>query len=141
MPKQTYNILAPHTTEKLFNLVTDIESYPEFLPWIVAARILKREESVIIAELVIKYKFFRSKYTSKVTLIPNEEVIVELVEGPFKHLKNHWKFTKKPEGVQIDFLIDFELESDLLNSIIGKEFENHSKEMIDAFIRRAEDSL
>ena len=86
MPKQTYNIETSHSPEHLFAIVSNIELYPEFLPWVAAARILSKKDNILIAELAIKYKFFRSCYSSKVTLLPNQEIIVELVDGPFKYL-------------------------------------------------------
>ena len=90
MQKVDYNISVPYKADKLFDLVADIESYPLFLPWCSAARIIKRENNVIIAELAIRYKIFFGTYTSKVTLIPKSEINVELVDGPFQHLKNQF---------------------------------------------------
>ena len=138
MPKQTYNIETPHSPEHLFSIVANIELYPEFLPWIVAARILSKEDNIIVAELVIKYKIFRSCYSSKVTLFPNQEIIVELVDGPFKHLRNHWKFVKDNNYTKIDFMLDFELKSSMLEKFISNEFEYYSKKIMTAFIERAD---
>ena len=140
MPKQTYNILSTHTPEHLFDLVADIESYPTFLPWVTAARILSNQNNIIVAELVIKYKIFRSFYTSKVTLSPKQEIIVELVEGPFKHLKNHWKFIKENDASKIEFMLDFELKSSLLEELVSSEFDRYAKKLMEAFIKRANQS-
>ena len=138
MPKQIYNLTTEYDAKKLFDLVADIESYPQFLPWVVASRIKERKDNVIIAELVIKYKFFRSCYTSKVTIFPYQEIIVELVEGPFKHLRNYWKFEETSDGSKIEFMLDFELKSSLLDDLISSEFEKYAKKLMDAFIKRAE---
>lgn len=137
MPKLIHNISAPYDAKFLFDLVADIESYPEFLPWCIAARINDRKENILFAELVIKYKFFRSSYISKVTLIPNTEIVVELVNGPFKNLHNHWKFTPTSNGVDVEFMLDFTLKSNLLNNIITSEFDYYSNKLIDAFLKRA----
>ena len=137
MPKKTYNISTLHTPEHLFNLVADIESYPEFLPWVAAARILERQDNVIIAELLVKYKFIRSRYTSKVTLTSKQEIIVELVDGPFKHLQNHWKFIETSNGSIIEFMLDFELKSSLLEELITSEFDKYAQKLMAAFIKRA----
>ena len=138
MPKQTYNIETSHSLEHLFQVVSNIELYPEFLPWIVAARILSKKDNIIIAELVIKYKFFRSCYSSKVTLFPNQEIIVELVDGPFKYLKNYWRFTQYNNKSKIDFMLDFELKSSMLEKFISNEFDYYSKKIMTAFIERAD---
>ena len=141
MPKLIHNISAPYDTNHLFTLVADIESYPEFLPWCIAARINNRKKNVILAELVIKYKLFRGSYISKVTLIPNKEIIEELVDGPFKKLENHWKFTPTPNGVDIEFMLDFTLKSKMLNNIVSSEFEHYTNKLIDAFLKRASLSI
>lgn len=137
MPKLVHNISAPYDAKHLFDLVADIESYPEFLPWCVAARINDRKKNIIYAELVIKYKLFRSSYVSKVTLVQNKEIIVELVDGPFKKLENHWKFTPSSNGADIEFMLDFTLKSKMLDNIISGEFEYYSNKLIDAFLKRA----
>ncbi|MCT4634709.1 MAG: type II toxin-antitoxin system RatA family toxin [Rickettsiales bacterium] len=137
MPKLVRNISAPYDAKFLFDLVADIESYPEFLPWCVAARINDRKNNIIYAELVIKYKLFRSSYVSKVTLIPNKEIVVELADGPFKNLQNHWKFTPNANGVDAEFMLDFTLKSKILNNIISNEFDYYSNKLIDAFLKRA----
>jgi coenzyme Q-binding protein COQ10 len=137
MPKKLYSISIKHSPDELFDLVADIESYPEFLPWVNAARILERKDNFIIAELMIKYNIFRSKYTSKVRLIPKKEIIVELVDGPFKYLHNHWKF----KDGKVSFMLDFELKSKLLESMITQEFDHYNNKMMDAFLKRAEEVL
>ena len=137
MPKLTHSISTPHDAEHLFNLVADIESYPQFLPWCEAARINNRQENIIIAELAIKYKIFRGSYVSKVTLIPHKEIIVELVNGPFKNLQNHWKFFPNLKGSDIEFMLDFQLKSKLLENIISSEFEYYTNKMIEAFLKKA----
>ena len=139
MSKLIHTISTPYSHENLFNLVADIESYPHFLPWCEAARIKKRQDNIIIAELVIKYKIFRGSYVSKVTLIPPEKIIVELVDGPFKFLQNHWKFNECANGTEIEFMLDFELKSSILESIISSEFDRYANKLMDAFLKRAAD--
>ena len=137
MPKLIHNISAPYSAEHLFNLVADIESYPEFLPWCEASRINKREENLIIAELAIKYKIFRGSYISKVILVPNEKITVELVDGPFKALQNHWKFTPNADTTDIEFMLDFQLKSRILENIVSSEFEYYTNKLMEAFLKRA----
>lgn len=138
MQKVDYNISVPYKADKLFDLVADIESYPLFLPWCSAARIIKRENNVIIAELAIRYKIFFGTYTSKVTLIPKSEINVELVDGPFQHLKNQWNFIQNNQQSDIFFTIDFKLKSNFLNDLLEKSISNHTNTIFEAFIKRAE---
>ena len=140
MPSLKKIISTSYTAEHLFALVKNIEEYPMFLPWCSAARILNHAENVIIAELVIKYKLFRSKYTSKVTLIPNQEIIVTLVDGPFKFLHNSWKFVPETNGfTTIEFTLDFKLKSNFLEGLISNEFDNYATKLMEAFLKRAEE--
>jgi coenzyme Q-binding protein COQ10 len=136
VPKKVYNITTQYDADHLFDIVANIEAYPEFLPWVAAARILDTQENIIIAELLIRYKVFRGSYVSKVTLIPKQEIIVELVDGPFKHLNNYWKFN----GNEVEFKLDFELKSSLLENLISNEFEHYAGKMMDAFNKRAKDT-
>lgn len=138
MPKVNYTISAPYQTDDLFDLVADIESYPLFLPWCSAARIIKKQNNVIIAELAIRYKFFFGTYTSKVTLIPKQEIIVELVDGPFKHLQNNWKFIPHQNESKIEFHLDFELKSKILDNFLQRDISQYTNIMLDSFLQRAE---
>ena len=135
MPKKFYSIETAYNAELLFDIVKDIEKYPEFLPWVVAARILEHKDNIIIAELKVKYKLFRSSYVSKVTLLPKKEIIVELVDGPFKHLNNHWKFSNN----LVEFMLDFELRSKFMEDLISSEFDYYANKMMQAFEKRATD--
>ena len=141
MPKIVYNISAPYHNEDLFDLVADIESYPEFIPWCSASRIIKHQKDLIIAELAIRYNFFSSSYTSRVTLIPKKEIIVELVDGPFKYLQNHWKFIDNKNGSDIKFMLDFELKSSLLEKLVSNELDKYSTKLLDSFMKRAAEIL
>ena len=89
MPTHAEQRFLPYAPEKLYDLVADIERYPEFLPWCVGARVLRREDRVIFADLMIGFKMIRETFTSKVTLTPSDRVDVDYQKGPFKHLKNH----------------------------------------------------
>ena len=119
-------------------------SYPKFLPWCAACRIRKRTPSdageVIDADLVISFKVFREKFGSRVSLKPEEHrVDVAYLEGPFKYLNNHWQFTDSPDGgCDVDFFVDFEFKSPLLQSIIGVVFNEAMQRIVRAFEQRAE---
>jgi coenzyme Q-binding protein COQ10 len=129
-----------HSPEQLFDLVADVERYPEFLPWCIGARIRSRRENVLIADLIIGFKGIRERFTSEVTLDrPGMRVDVAYRDGPFKYLNNHWIFRAQPDGAcEIDFFVDFEFRSRLLQRIIGLLFNEAVRRMVAAFEARAD---
>jgi coenzyme Q-binding protein COQ10 len=138
MPQHAERRLLPYSAEQLFDLVADVERYPEFLPWCLAARVKRREDNVVVAELVIGFKMVRERYTSRIVLDRPRRIEVGYEEGPFRHLANHWTFEPAPGGgCYVDFFIDFEFSSRLLNRIIGPLFDEASRRMIAAFETRA----
>jgi len=140
MPKHTEQRLLLHTPQQLFDLVSDVDHYQEFLPWCVASRVTKREGDVINADLVIGYKMFREKFTSKVTLKRPDRIDVAYSDGPFKYLHNHWIFLPQDDGraTMIDFYVDFEFRSRLLQGLIGVVFGEAVHRMVSAFEKRAD---
>ena len=92
MPTHAEQRVLPYTPEQLFALVADIERYPEFLPWCVGARIRERRPDLVVADLIIGFRMFRERFTSRVTLDPPGRIDVTYAEGPFRYLNNHWIF-------------------------------------------------
>jgi coenzyme Q-binding protein COQ10 len=138
MPTHAEKRLLPYTPEKLFSLVSDVEKYPEFLPWCIALRISRREVKTINADMIIGFKVFREKFTTRVTLDPPYRIDVEYLDGPFKYLNNHWIFNLIDDGAcEIDFYVDFEFRSVLLQKAIGLFFNEAVQKMINAFESRA----
>ena len=138
MPTHAEQRVVPFTPEQLFDLIADIQRYPEFLPWCVGARIRKRDGNRIVADLVIGYKMIRERFTSTVTLSPElNRIDVEYTDGPFKYLNNHWVFEPHPEGCLIDFYVDFEFRSKMLQKIIEVFFNEAVRRMVGAFEARA----
>ncbi len=137
MPTHTEQRVLPYTPEQLFALVADIERYPEFLPWCVAARIRERSTDFISADLVIGFKLFRERFTSNVKLDPPGRIDVTYAEGPFRYLNNHWIFERVPGGCRIDFFVDFEFKSRLLQKAIELLFGEAVRRMVAAFEARA----
>lgn len=138
MPTHAEKRVLPYTPEQLFDLVAQIERYPEFLPWCVAARIRKREGDTVVADLVIGFKMIRERYTSRVTLDRPRRIDVVYLEGPLKHMNNHWSFTPHPSGgTEIDFFVDFEFHSKVLQTLIGALFHEALRRLVGAFEARA----
>ena len=144
MPSHDEQQVLPYNTQQMFDLVADIERYPEFLPWCKAARILERREGELVGELAVRFAHMTERYTSRVTLQrpaqPGDTgaIDVTMIQGPFEHLTNRWQFTRADGGTQVDFFIDFKFRSRLLEKLIGGMFGKATDKMIDAFRQRAE---
>jgi coenzyme Q-binding protein COQ10 len=137
VPTHAEKRVLPYTPEQMFDLVAGIERYPEFLPWCLASRIRSREGNVVIADLVIGFKMIREKYTSRVVLERPSRIDVSYIEGPLKHLTNHWQFVPHGEGCAVDFFVDFEFRSRLLQTVIGTLFHEALRRLVSAFEERA----
>lgn len=130
--------LVPYPAELMFAVVSDVEKYPEFLPWVVALRVLARRGNGLSAEMVVGYRGLRERYTSDVSLDPaGRRIDVVQAKGPFKKLENHWRFIPKEEGCAVEFSIAFEFRSRLLHGVAGHAFEKVMLKMADAFEARA----
>ncbi len=137
MPQHAERRFLPYTPEQLFDLVADIERYPEFLPWCVGARIVRREEDRVLADVIVGFKALRETFTSKVTFDRPSAIDVEYQKGPFRHLENRWEFEPAEGGCTIGFFIDFEFRSRLLKNIMGPLFGEAVRRMVGAFEQRA----
>ena len=123
---------------QIFDLVADVPRYPEFLPWCIGARVRERRGNVITADLLIGFKMVRERFTSRVALDRPQRIDVSYAEGPFRYLNNHWEFIAQPGGqCLIDFYVDFEFRSRVLQKIIGMLFHEAVKRMVGAFEARA----
>ena len=131
--------VVSHTPEQLYALVLDVQKYPQFLPWCLAARVKSQTESELTADLIIGFNMFREPFTSYVEFDSDKlEIDVRYAEGPFKHLTNNWKFLPHEDGCEIDFYVDFEFNSRLLQSVIEALFTEAVRRMVRAFETRAD---
>ena len=143
MPTHTEKRLMPYSAQQMYDLLADIDSYPDFLPWCAAVRtrkVIPQNEKIIVdADLVIAFKVFRERFGSRVTLKPNQTTIdVEYLDGPFKYLNNHWVFTNVDGGCEADFFVDFEFKSKILQVLIGVVFGEAMQRIVRAFEARAQ---
>lgn len=132
--------IVPHRAEQIFDLIADVDRYPEFLPWCVAARVLSRSETEMRADLAIGFKGIRERFTSRVALDrPNLQIDVHYEKGPFKYLHNHWRF-EPLDGNKcgIDFHVEFEFRSHILEVLMGRLFDEAVRRMVRAFENRAD---
>src|SRR5919107_2597135 len=113
-----------HTPQQMFELVADVDSYPEFVPLCEELRVRRRVQSgegieTLVAEMSIGYKAIHERFTSRVTLDrPRLRIVVEYVNGPFSYLENRWSFTPRPGGAEIDFFITYEFKSRALGLLM-----------------------
>ncbi|QRM55439.1 type II toxin-antitoxin system RatA family toxin [Sinorhizobium sp. BG8] len=144
MPHFETNHSVPHTSEQMFDLVADVERYPEFLPLCEALTIRSRKERngkvLLIADMTVGYKAIRETFTTQVLLSKEERVIdVKYIDGPFKYLDNRWRFEERGDGTSIvHFYIDYEFKSRILGALMGSMFDRAFRMFTDAFEKRAD---
>jgi coenzyme Q-binding protein COQ10 len=137
MPTHAEHKLVPYTPEQMFDLVADVGRYHDFLPWCAASKVRSHTETELVADLTIGFGPFRESFTSRVALDRPRMVKVQYENGPFRYLNNTWSFTPAPTGCRVDFFVDFEFKSRLLQSAIGAVFNQAVQAMVSAFLRRA----
>ena len=137
MSRHAEQATLAYGADELFGVVADIRHYPLFVPWCSDAHILRVDERQIIAELVIGFGPFQESFTSHVALDRPRQVRVSAVEGgPLEHLTNTWTFTPLGEKTHVDFIIDFEFKSHLLDHVANGMFEEAATRMMSAFQSR-----
>lgn len=138
MPSHAEKKVLPYTPEQMFDMIADVDAYPEFLPWCIATRVRSSDQTHLIADMVIGFKMFREQFTSRVTLDRPGSIHVEYERGPFKFLNNQWNFIPdQAGGCLVDFTVEFEFRSQLLEMAIGKVFTEAVHRMVAAFEKRA----
>ena len=139
MPSHAEKKVLPYSPTQVFDMVADIAAYPEFLPWCIATRIRSVDEKQLVADMVIGFKMFREQFTSRVELNGPNNIEVKYEDGPFKYLKNSWFFESYENGhCLVDFSVEFEFRSQILEIAIGKIFTEAVHRMVSAFEKRAE---
>ena len=134
-----------HKAVEMFDLVADIERYPEFVPLCTALRVRHRRperdgRETLVADMTVGYKVIRERFTSRVMLDkPRLKVVVEYIDGPFSHLENIWTFRDEADrGSRIGFFIDYEFRSRTLGSVMGSLFDTAFRKFARAFEERAD---
>jgi coenzyme Q-binding protein COQ10 len=134
-----------HSAADMFDLVADIEKYPQFVPLCQSLRVRKRAEAeggvvTLVADMTVAYKLIRETFVSRVTLDrPNMKIKVEYLDGPFSILDNRWTFTALSErSSEVEFFIAYEFKSRVLGMLMGAMFEAAFRRFAEAFERRAD---
>ena len=133
---------VPYSADHMYAVVADVDRYPQFLPWCMGLRVLSRQHDgareVITAEMLVGFKAFRERYTSRIVLDPVARTIaVTQTQGVFRYLRNDWAFAPDGERCQVNFAIEFEFKNRLLGAIAGQAFAHVLTRMSDAFEARA----
>ena len=131
--------LVPYMPEQMFALVEDIERYPQFLPWVSAAQLVKRKPGEVVGRLEMHRAGMREIVTTRNVLTPPREIALTLVTGPFKTLEGRWTFEPigTDRGTRVELTIRFEFANAMLNLLLSRSFEKSCNDLVDAFVARA----
>jgi len=128
----------PYSPEQLFNMINDIERYPEFLPYFNTSKVHFRNEDEVEATLSISMAGFEKSFTTRNRLQSNKMIELRLVDGPFNHLEGFWRFDEIPTGCNVSFDLEFEFAGLWLSHLMGPMFEQVAQTLIDSFSKRAD---
>ena len=129
---------VPYSASQMYALVSDIESYPEFLPWCSHARIQERFNEHLRASLTFRASKLEHSFTTENTMQPDRMISVRLIEGPFKHLTGSWQFEARDDAhCFITLRMQFEFKNKVLKLALGKTFNKIINSLVDAFSQRA----
>ncbi|MDF2529454.1 MAG: cyclase/dehydrase [Gammaproteobacteria bacterium] len=132
------NAIVPYSAEAIYQLVSDIERYPEFLPWCKSATIHSKTEEWVEASLELAKGSISKSFTTKNHLKPNREMEMHLVDGPFKHLYGIWTFEPLSEhACKVSVCLEFSFSSKILELAIGPVFNHMANSLLEAFCTRA----
>ncbi len=145
MPSFRVTRTLRHTPQQMYDLVADVERYPEFLPLCESLRVLRRQpgdgegREVLVAEMGVGYMAIRERFTTRVSLDqPQLKIVAEYIDGPFRHLENRWTFRPAANGgCEVDFFITYEFKSRTLGLLMGSMFDRAFRKFTDAFEGRA----
>lgn len=138
MPRHSETRILPYSAEQMFDLVGDVGSYPEFLPWVSAIRIRSNSETDMLADMIVGFKSLKETFTSRVVKERPGHIRVDYVDGPLKYLSNEWRFRDDGQGgVLVDFTVDFAFKNRMFEMLAGQMFDRALRKMTGAFEARA----
>ena len=138
MPTVERSALVPYTAQQMYQLVNDVESYPDFLPWCSGAAVLEEEVSVRVARVDISRGPIKQHFVTRNELRDGEEIKLNLVEGPFSDLQGQWQFAAIGDsGCRVTFSTQFIFKSVLMEKTIGPVFNDICAKLVDSFVTRA----
>ncbi|WP_029407311.1 type II toxin-antitoxin system RatA family toxin [Thiomicrorhabdus sp. Milos-T2] len=138
MKKIARTALLPYSAQQVFDLVNDVKSYPEFLPWCGGSEVISQTDVEMDASVTIAKAGIKQTFKTHNHLVPGERIEMHLIEGPFKALRGEWEFkVLDVDACKIIFEVEFEVSSGILNAAIGPIFEYIAATMVDSFCERA----
>ena len=130
--------LVTYSTQQMFELVDDVDSYAEFLPWCHRSAVVSRTSEIVEAMVELQKGNIRKAFTTRNTLRKHESIELELLNGPFRSLSGGWSFDHLgSDGSKVTLALQFEFESRLVDMMFGAFFEETCNSLVDAFTRRA----
>jgi len=131
--------LVPHSAAQMFDLVNDVEAYPEFLPWCRQSRVLESSDNQMRAEVGMSLAGISRSFTTRNTLQRPERIMLHLVDGPFRHLEGEWQFIAlREDACRVTLDLTFEVSNRLFGMALTPAFEKVGNSLVDAFSRRAD---
>ncbi|MEJ7927093.1 type II toxin-antitoxin system RatA family toxin [Sphingobium sp. AN641] len=138
MPRHNETRHLPYSPQQMFDLVSNVAAYPQFLPWVTAIRVRSDSESEMVADMIVGFKGLRESFTSRVHKHQPDSVRVDYLDGPLQHLHNLWEFRSDGQGgTFVDFEVEFTFKNRLFEMMAGQMFDKALRKMIGAFEGRA----
>ncbi|KEY57084.1 type II toxin-antitoxin system RatA family toxin [Serratia sp. DD3] len=140
MPQISRSALVPFSAEQMYQLVNDVSSYPEFLPGCVGSRVIAASPNEMTAAVEVAKAGISKTFTTRNTLLDNQRINMQLVDGPFRKLMGGWQFTAlSPEACKVELHLEFEFTNKLVELAFGKVFKELTGNMVQAFTQRAKE--
>lgn len=141
MKTVTKSVLIWYSPHEMYVLVTDVDQYPKFLPWCDRARVVETDEAGMTAEIGISFSGIRQIFSTRNAHIPDRQVAIKLVNGPFSRLDGEWNFVPIGDGTQracrVELTLNYGFDNSALSKIVGPVFDKIAGSMVDAFVKRA----
>jgi len=139
VPDVSHSVLVEFTPGQMFSLVDTVEDYPKFLPWCGGTTLLQRDQDTTRATILINYHGIRQSFTTENVKHAPAEMLIRLVEGPFRKLDGSWRFADLAgRGCKIEFTLRYEFAGRVLEKLAGPVFQHIASTLVDAFVKRAE---
>jgi ribosome-associated toxin RatA of RatAB toxin-antitoxin module len=136
------SVLIWYSAQEMFALVTDVASYPQFLPWCDRATVLVQDEHGMTAEIGIAFGGIHQTFTTRNEHVPGRQVRMKLVEGPFSRLDGEWKFVElggsEQRACKVELELHYGFDNAALSALVGPVFDKIAGSLVDAFVKRAE---
>ena len=141
MKTVTKSVLIWYTPSEMYVLVTDVDRYPQFLPWCDRARVVNSDADGMTAEIGISFSGIRQTFTTHNTHVQDRQVAIKLISGPFSRLDGEWNFLPIEDGTQrackVELTLHYGFDNAALSKIVGPVFDKIASSMVDAFVKRA----